>query len=235
MTDLKSLPVPLPLPVAVIGAGPVGLAAAARLIERNLQPAIFEKGQQVGAAISDWGHVQVFSPWRYNIDAAAGAMLDAAGWQRPEADALPTGAEIVRSYLKPLANLPAISGALRLGATVEAIVRHDRSKAPFVVVWRDAEGRQQRTLARAVIDASGTWGQWNPSGLDGLPAPGEAENMERIAYGIPDVKGAQRATYAGRHTLVIGAGHSAINAALVLLRLRTRPPAQACRQTLTAE
>ncbi len=81
MTDLKSLPVPLP--VAVIGAGPVGLAAAARLIERNLQPAIFEKGQQVGAAISDWGHVQVFSPWRYNIDAAAAAMLDAAGWQRP--------------------------------------------------------------------------------------------------------------------------------------------------------
>lgn len=187
--------------------------------------------------------MQVFSPWRYNIDAAAAALLDAAAWQRPEADALPTGAEIVRNYLKPLANLPAISGALRLGATVEAIVRQDRSrigskdrsKTPFVVVWRDAEGRQQRTLARAVIDASGTWGQWNPSGLDGLPAPGEAENMDRITYGIPDVKGAHRATYAGRHTLVIGAGHSAINAALVLLRLRTRPPAQACRQTLTAE
>ena len=92
------------------------------------------------------------------------------------------------------------------------------------MVWRDAEGRQQRTLARAVIDASGTWGQWNPSGLDGLAAPGEAENMDRIAYGIPDVKGAQRATYAGRHTLVIGAGHSAINAALDLMDLQTSAP-----------
>ena len=68
MTDLKTLP------VAIIGAGPVGLAAAARLIERGLQPLIFEKGSHVGAAVADWGHVRVFSPWRYNIDTAARSM-----------------------------------------------------------------------------------------------------------------------------------------------------------------
>ena len=221
-----------PLPVAVIGGGPVGLAAAARLIERNLQPVIFEKGAHVGAAIAEWGHVRVFSPWRFNIDAAAGTMLDAAGWTRPQADYLPTGAEIVRDYLEPLAALPAIATALHTRARVEAVVRQDRSRigsegrseAPFVVVWRDAQGQQHRTLVRAVIDASGTWDQPNPIGLDGSPVRGEAENADRIAYGIPDMKGVARTTYAGRHTLVIGAGHSAINAALDLLDLQAEVP-----------
>ena len=61
------------LPVAVIGAGPVGLAAAAHLVERGLRPVIFERGDSVGASLLEWGHVRVFSPWRYNIDAAARA------------------------------------------------------------------------------------------------------------------------------------------------------------------
>jgi len=219
------------LPVAVIGGGPVGLAAAARLVERNLPFVIFEKGQ-VGASVADWGHVRVFSPWRYNIDAAAGKLLASVDWKRPDEDDLPTGAELVRDYLKPLAALPVIASALHTNARVEAVVRQDRSRigsegrsdAPFVLVWRDAEGKQHRTLARAVVDASGTWDQPNPMGLDGLPVPGEVENGDRIAYGIPDVTGADRACYAGQHTLVIGAGHSAINAALDLMDLQPEAP-----------
>ena len=50
------------LPVAVIGAGPVGLAAAAHLVERGIEPIVFEKGDRVGAAVRQWGHVRVFSP-----------------------------------------------------------------------------------------------------------------------------------------------------------------------------
>ena len=47
MTDLTLLP------VAIIGAGPVGLAAAARLLERGIDPLIFEKGSDVGAAMAE--------------------------------------------------------------------------------------------------------------------------------------------------------------------------------------
>src|SRR5690606_9924680 len=78
--------------------------------------------------------------------------------------------------------------------------------------------------ARAVIDASGTWWNPNPMGVDGLPVPGEAEASDLIAYGIPDVAGAEREAYAGKRVLVVGSGHSAINVALALLELQDEVP-----------
>lgn len=220
------------LPVAVIGAGPVGLAAAAQLVSRGLTPIVFERGATVGASLLEWSHVRVFSPWEYNIDAAARALLEAAGWEAPEPTELPTGGEIVARYLQPLADLPAIGTALRLGATVTAITRRgldkvsnrNRDTTPFEIRWTDADGVERATAARAVIDASGTWTRPNPMGIDGLAVPGERSLGDRIAYGIPDVTGAQRADYAGRTTLVVGGGHSAINAALALLALQDAAP-----------
>src|SRR6476660_3977120 len=78
------------LPVAVIGAGPVGLAAAAHLLERGETPLVLEAGPAVGAAIRAWGHVRMFSPWRYNLDSAAASLLEAAGWTAPDPGVLPT-------------------------------------------------------------------------------------------------------------------------------------------------
>src|SRR3546814_17825460 len=98
-----------------------------------------------------------------------------------------------------------------------------RGEAPFVVRYVDASG-EQRLLARAVIDASGTWQRPNPIGIDGLPVPGEAEAAERIAYGIPDVPGRERARYAGRRVLVSRGGHSATNAPLPLPALQCQAP-----------
>ena len=77
----------------------------------------------------------------------------------------------------------------------------------------------RRDLARAIIDASGTWTTPNPLGASGLPAAGEAEFADRIAYGIPDILGRDRHVYAGRKTLVVGSGHSAANALLELAEL----------------
>ena len=137
----------------------------------------------------------------------------------------------MRDYLAPLAALPEIAANLKLGATVTAITRqgHDkisnegREGSPFVIRYEDAGG-EHRVLARAVIDASGTWSLPNPIGVDGLPVPGEREAAGRIAYGIPDVTGAERSDYAGKRVLVIGGGHSAINVALALMELRSKAP-----------
>src|SRR5215207_67124 len=99
------------LPVAVIGAGPVGLAAAAHLIQRGLPVKVYEAGATVASNVRDWGHVRLFSPWRYNMDTAARSLLQAHGWQEPPADTLPTGSDLYEMYLGPLSETPELASA----------------------------------------------------------------------------------------------------------------------------
>ena len=220
-----------PLRVAVIGAGPVGLAAAAHLLDRGLQPLVFEAGAAVGASIREWGHVRVFSPWAFDVDPVAVALLERHGWSVPDGSGYPTGDELVARYLEPLAATPEIAPTLRLDARVVGVARAGidklkdagRDEAAFELLVEEA-GVERRYLAAAVIDASGTWTRPNPLGA-GLPASGETALADRIAYGIPDVLGAQRRRYAGRRVVVVGSGHSAFNVLLDLVALRESEPA----------
>ena len=220
------------LPVAIIGAGPVGLAAAAHLVEKGEKPIVLEAGSAVAQSIREWAHVRLFSPWRYLVDSAARRLLEPTGWTMPDEEHLPTGGELVAELLDPLAAHPAIAPHIRLGRRVVAVSRRGydkvksagRDRAPFELVTRLADGSTERLLARAVIDASGTWYAANPMGAAGLVAEGEAEHASRIRYGIPDVRGRERARYAGRRTLVIGSGHSAFNALLDLAALADEAP-----------
>ena len=222
------------LPVAVLGAGPIGLAAAARLMERGLPFVVLEAGGRVGANLLDYGHVRLFSPWRFNIDASMAQWLARAGWQAPDADELPLAREVVERVLQPFADLPAVAPHVLLRTKVVAVSRDGfdkvksagRDGAPFIVRGvRD--GRALELRARAVIDATGTWNRPNPLGASGLPAIGEPEAAGRIFYGIPDVLGAHRARYAGKRVLVVGAGHSAANALLALAELAMQAPGTA--------
>ena len=214
-------------PVAIVGAGPVGLAAAAHLVARGERPIVFESGSAIAAHVAAWGHVQIFSPWRYNVDAVAAKLLRASGWVEPDPDVLPTGAELIAHYLSPLAALPEIAPHLRLNARVTRITRAGcdkmktagRDTAPFALRVRGADGSESTVLARAVIDASGTWSAPNPLGADGTPADGETEARDVIADGIPAPLGADRARYANRRILVVGSGHSAFNVLLELISL----------------
>jgi len=220
------------LPIAIIGAGPVGLAAAAHAVERGLTPLILERGRSAGHAVRHWGHVHVFSPWSFNIDKAARRLLEQTAWRAPDPDALPTGNALVDDYLAPLAAHQAIAPHLRLGAEVisvnragyDKVMSPGREAAPFRLRWRDRDGCEHEALARSVIDAAGTWFTPNPMGADGLAVSGERAVADRIAYGIPDVAGTEIATYAGKRLLVVGSGHSAINVVLDLLALQETAP-----------
>jgi thioredoxin reductase len=218
------------LPVVVIGAGPVGLAAAAHLLERGFEPLVLERGDTPAAAIAEWGHVPLFSPWRYVVDRAAERLLDGTGWARPANEEYPTGAELREQYLLPLAATPDLRDRIQLQTEVVAVTRRlrdklsdtDRTTAPFELVVRRA-GKRERIAAQAVIDASGTYASPNPVGSSGLAAEGELELADRIAYGIPDVL-ADRSRYAGKRVLVVGRGHSAMNALEALVALHQEEP-----------
>ena len=206
-------------PLVVVGAGPIGLAAASYAAERGLDFVVLEAGAEPGAAVAAWSHVRLFSPWSELIDPAARRLLDAAGWTAPDDRAVPTGGEWQSQYLRPLADLLAAhdGGEVRCEARVVGIGRQGRdllvdsgrASDPFVVHVQTPTGTQ-RLLAGAVVDASGTWGQPNPLGADGYPAQGEREHRDRITYGIPDLSDpAVAARYAGRHVAVAGKGASA--------------------------
>lgn len=211
------------LPVVIIGAGPVGLAAAAHTLSQKLTPLVLEAGDRVGAGIRRWGHVRMFSPWKYNVDTVAAGVLARHGWTIPDPDDYPTGHDLVARYLEPLAGTPELGPHIRVNARVVGVSRRDhdlmkdagRSDAPFVVRVHGPQGEED-VLAQAVIDASGTIETPGPLGATGLPALGEHAAAHRIFYGIPDVLGAHRDRYAGRRVLVVGSGHSAMNALLDL-------------------
>lgn len=221
--------------VAIIGAGPVGLAAAAHVLERGLRPIVLEADENVGHAVRAWGHVQLFSPWEYNIDRAAERLLSPTGWNSPDPHQYPTGAELVERYLEPLASKTALVHHIQTRSRVTGISRagfdklksKGRETAPFEIRYQNGHG-PKIVSADAIIDASGTWHSPNPAGANGLPAIGEPQAAARIAYGMPDVLGKERSRYAGRTVAVLGAGHSAIGTLIDLAWLaeqssETRP------------
>ena len=219
------------LPVAIIGAGPVGLAAAAQLLERGIDVVIYEAGPTVGTAVRAWGHTRLFSPWEYLVDEAAGRLLDQAGWDAPPAKRLPYGSDLVREYLEPLASTPALAPRISYRTRVTAISREgmDRTRStgradtPFLLRL-DHDGETRNATARAVIDTSGTYTTPNPLASSGI-APAASQNVSAaISHALPDVLGVDKERFARRHTVVVGAGHSAANTLLKLAALSESEP-----------
>jgi hypothetical protein len=108
---------------------------------------------------------------------------------------------------------------------LDRMTTREREARPFALRIRDAAGKVSEILARAVIDTSGTWQNPNPLGANGWPIEGETQFAGRIAYGIPDISGAARDSYAGLRTLVLGSGHSAANALIDLANVAEQEPA----------
>jgi thioredoxin reductase len=221
-------------PLVIVGAGPIGLAAAAHAQSRGLATIVLEAGDTAGSAVREWGHVRLFSAWGELVDPVAERLLQPTGWTRPDPTSYPTGADWVEAYLVPLARaLDATDEVeVRFGSRVIGVAKQGRDRmvdagrddAAFTVQVATQDG-VTRLAASAVIDASGTWGGPSPLGGDGLPALGEAEHRAQITYGIPDFEDPQvAARYAGKHVAVAGTGASAQNTLVGLSRLSQNEP-----------
>ncbi len=217
--------------IGIIGSGPVGLAAAAHVLERGMRPIVLEAGPEPAHAVRQWRHVQLFSPWEYNVDKAASQLLSSSGWNSPDPAVYPTGAELLERYLEPLAGKTILKDVIRTSSRVTAVSRlgfdkaktRGRDQAPFEIRYQN--GRGPETLrADAVIDTSGTWFSPNPAGASGLSATGEREAQSQISYAMPDVLGKDRVRFAGKTVAVLGAGHSAIGTLTDLTTLAREMP-----------
>ena len=213
------MPVPARNTLAIIGAGPVGLEAASAALDAGFDVHVFERGDAGAHAIA-WGHLTMFTPWRMNLGPSSTARLELSGWTRPDPEVCPTGDELAGQYLQPLARLPELRERVHTHAQVVFVSRsgalkgdgvgsESRRDHPFRLLVREAGGRENFLHAFHVIDASGVYGQPNWAGDGGIPARGELYLMPQLAYHADDVLGLRREHYAGKRTLVIGAGSTA--------------------------
>jgi thioredoxin reductase len=159
-------------------------------------------------------------------------LLAATNWLRPADDSLPTGSELVDEYLAPLAELPLIAEHTHTGVEVLAVTREGmdrtrtagRAATPFLLRLRDGDGAVSDAAFRAVIDASGTYRTPNGLASSGLDPLGLDDVLDYVTHALPDVLGSDHDRFAGKHTTVVGAGHSAANTLLNLAALSETEP-----------
>ena len=216
------------LPVAIIGGGPAGLAAAAHLVQYKQPFFLIEAGSALGTHFLEYGHVRLFSTWRYNIDAASKALFKQHGIALPDPERLPYGREIAEQYLQPFGQLPELEPFIHLNSRVVHLQRQGldkmktagREDKPFELLVENGSGNRRTLLARAVIDATGTWQNPNP-----IVSGGVADKTSGLVdYGIPAILGEDQKHFENKRIAVIGSGHSALNSLLDLVGLKEAFP-----------
>ena len=113
-----------------------------------------------------------------------------------------------------------MTGITRSG--IDKVTTSGRGEAPFVVTSEGPYGLE-RTTARAVIDATGTWLTPNPVGAwTARDRRTQRCRSDRARH--PRCPGRDRRRYAKRRIAVVGSGHSAQNAVRDLAVLAERTP-----------
>lgn len=225
-----------PRRIAILGAGPIGLEAAHALTIAGFEVDIYERGH-IGQSIRDWGHVQLFSPWELNMSSIGRSALTDQGIDLPLNTDYPTGQAYVDQYLAPLAQHPRLHGRIHTYTTVLQVGRRrvlkteqssseSRREQPFRLLLVDGADQECIAYADIVVDTTGCYTQPNHLGDGGIPAPGErrASEASRIWYQLPNLLGPDQTRFAGRHTVVVGTGYSAITTISNLLTLSKQVP-----------
>ncbi len=219
------------LRIAVIGAGPVGIEAALYAKTLGFPVVVFERGE-VADHLTRWGHVRLFTPFALNHTPLGADTIrkEHPGHQLPAGADLISGSDYRDIYLLPLALSGGLCDCIRMKTEVLHIGRTSlfksdppvslkRRKAPFRILARESGGQEKAEEADIVLDCSGTYATHRWLGEGGIPALGELAAERHIAYGVPDILGAQKSQYAGKSVIVIGGGYSAATSVASLATL----------------
>ncbi len=185
--------------LAIVGAGPCGLAAAVAAKRAGLSVVLFDRGPIVAGIASYPTYMTFFS---------TAERLSIGGLPFVVADEKPTRRDALAYYRSVASHydLP-----VRQYETVESVapVTGDAS-ARWRIASRSRGGAERETLARAVCVATGYFGRPNLLGVPG-------EDLPHVQHGYTE------GHYAWREpVVVVGGGNSAVDAALELLRSEAR-------------
>ena len=81
----------------------MGLEAAVACRLSGFGVTVCEKGQSIGSAVKEWGHVRLFSANSINCSPHGLRALSELGEPAPDPTECPTGATYSTTYLEPLA------------------------------------------------------------------------------------------------------------------------------------
>jgi hypothetical protein len=139
-----------------------------------------------------------------------------AGRSLPAESDLLTGRQFVDSYLTPLAESETLLESLHLEEAVLQVGRATSLKKsepgerlPFRLLVRGGKGQERIDTADVVLDCTGTFNTPQRLGDGGIPAIGELNAKQHIAWGIEDILGEKRNHYAGRSIVLVGGSYSA--------------------------
>ena len=222
--------------IAILGAGPIGLEAALYARTLKLPVTIYERGR-VAEHVQRWGHVRLFSAFGMNVTplGRAAILADNSKHAFPADGDCTTGREHHHAYLDPLAKTAPLRDCFKTETQVLSVGRRGflkgegqadgkRSGQPFRLLLRDARKTERVEEADIVLDCTGTYGQHRWLGDGGIPAVGELNAEPYIAYGLDDVLGDRRSTYAGKNVVVVGGGFSAATTVCGLTQLAEQNP-----------
>ncbi len=188
--------------VAVIGAGPSGMAACQVLKTRGLPFDCFEKGSDVGGL------------WRYENDNALSSAYASLHINTPRKIAeyanypMPVDYPDFPDHTKVLAYLEDYTEHFALREHIRfrtEVLGVQRIGAGWEVRWRDVDGTVRSDRYAAVVVASGH--HWDPRPLD-PPFPGSFAGRELHSHSYRTTEGLE-----GKNVLVVGIGDSAIDIA----------------------
>ncbi len=185
------------LPVLIVGAGPAGLATAACLKQRGIEPLVLEAGAWLG------------NSWRHHYDRLRLHTVK----QQSHLPGLPFAKELARypTRAEVIAYLEAYAARFAIAPrTTEAVRRVLAADVGFVV-----ESARTTYQARAVVIASG---------LNRLPNPERLPGQERFRGTLIHSREYRNANpFVDQRVLVVGAGNTGAEIALDLAEHGARP------------